>query len=94
MSILAALLEGLIVGLADAACGLNASGFLFSSNTKINPVYARTPNEHPYGNGKILTRHGYHGEVIYDTSDPLPDHDLLISDIKVSPIDDHVTCGC
>lgn len=33
------------------------------------------------------------GEIIYDTSDPLPDHDLLFENLDVSINDDHLTCG-
>jgi len=87
------LIESVIVSLADTLLGCSGTSSLFSSS-KVEPMSARTPKEHPYGNGKILCRHGYHGEVIYDTSDPPPDHDILIADIKPSPIDDHSTCGC
>lgn len=47
-----------------------------------------------YAKGDILGKDPVTGEIIYDTSDPLPDHDLLIEDLGVSPNDDHLTSGC
>lgn len=36
---------------------------------------------------------GINGDIIYDTSDPLPDHNLLFEDLGISENDDHLTYG-